>query len=93
VASGEKVVVLLDQTQSAALSTLPYAAQFKTLTQSAALPVAIIAVVESRVPAARAKSFQAALLKLGSTAGDADTLSALHLKGFVPPQVPVPPVP
>ena len=93
VVSGEKVALLLDQTQSAALPTLPYAAQLKTLTQSAALPVAIIAVVDSRVPAARAKAFQAALLKLGSTAGDADALGALHLKGFVPPQLPVPPVP
>lgn len=90
VASGEKVAVLLDQTQFAAIPTLPFAAQLKSITQSASLPVAIVAVVDSRVPAARAKAFQAALLKLGSAAGDADALSALHLKGFVPPQLPVP---
>jgi hypothetical protein len=30
VTAGEKVVVLLDQTQSAALPTLPFAAQLKT---------------------------------------------------------------
>ena len=59
VAAGEPVLALLDQTQAAALSTLPFAAQFKTLTQSPALPVALIAVVDSRVPAARAKAFQA----------------------------------
>jgi hypothetical protein len=87
--SGEKVAVLLDQTQSAALPTLPFAAQLKALAQSGALPVAVVAVVDARVPAARAKAFQAALLKLGSSAGDADALSALHLKGFVPPQLPV----
>jgi hypothetical protein len=88
VISGEKVVVLLDQTQATALPTLPFAAQLKTLTQSAPLPVAIVAVVDARVPAARAKSFQAALLKLNSAAGGADALGALHLKGFVMPQLP-----
>jgi len=89
VIGGEKVVVLLDQTQSVALPTLPFAPQLKTLTQSAPLPVAIISVVDGRVPAARAKAFQTALLKLNSVAGGADALSALHLKGFVMPQLPV----
>ena len=88
VTAGEKVAVLLDQTQSAALPTLPFAAQLHTVTQSAPLPVAIVAVVDSRVPAARAKALQSALLKLNSVAGGADALSALHLKGFVMPQLP-----
>jgi hypothetical protein len=88
VLGGEKVVVLLDQTQSAALPTLPFAAQLKTLMQSAPLPVAIVSVVDARVPAARAKAFQTALLKLNSAAGGADALGALHLKGFVMPQLP-----
>jgi len=88
VAGGEKVVVLLDQTQTSALPSLPFAAQLKTLTQSAPLPVAIVSVVDARVPAARAKAFQAALLKLNTQAGGADALSALHLKGFVMPQLP-----
>jgi hypothetical protein len=93
VISGEKVVVLLDQTQSAALPTLPFAAQLKTLWQSAPLPVAIVSVVDARVPAARAKAFQTALLKLSSAAGGADALSALRLKGFVMPQLPATGVP
>jgi len=88
VLSGEKVLVLLDQTQSAALPTLPFAAQLKTLTQSAPLPVALVAVIDARVPAPRAKAFQAALLKLSAAAGGADALGALHLKGFVMPQLP-----
>jgi hypothetical protein len=88
VISGEKVVVLLDQTQANALPTLPFAAQLKTLTQSAPLPVAILAVVGARLPEPRAKSFQAALLKLNAAAGGADALGALHLKGFVMPQLP-----
>jgi hypothetical protein len=88
VASGEPVLALLDQTQTAALSTLPFAAQIKTLTQSAALPVALITVVDSRLPEARAKAFQAALIKMNSTSDGAATLASLKLKGFVLPQLP-----
>jgi hypothetical protein len=88
ISAGEHVVALLDQTQGAALPTLPFAAQLKPLTQSAPLPVAIIAVVNGRVPADRARSLQAGLLKMGGTAADADTLAQLHLKGFVAPQIP-----
>src|SRR6204780_1970068 len=88
VASGEPVVALLDQTQAAALATLPFAAQLKTLTQSAALPVALIAVVDSRLPDARANAFQTALVKLNSTNGAAEMLAMLKLKGFVLPQLP-----
>ena len=88
VAAGEPVVALLDQTQAAALPTLPFAAQLKTLVQSSPLPVALVAVVASRVPAPRAKAFQAALLKMGASSADAATLGSLHLKGFVLPQLP-----
>ena len=86
VASGEPVVALLDQTQAASLSTLPFAAQIKTLTQSAPLPVAVIAVVDARLPEARAKAFQTALIKMNSA--NAETLASLRLKGFVLPQLP-----
>jgi hypothetical protein len=86
VASGERVVALLDQTQAAALSTLPFAAQIKTLTQSAPVPVAVIVVVDARLPDARAKAFQTALLKMNSSNGE--TLASLRLKGFVLPQLP-----
>ena len=89
-ASGEPVVVLLDSTQAAALPTLPFAAQLKTLVQSAPLPVALVAVVDSRLTAPRAKAIQSALLKMSSIAADADTLASLRLKGFVPPQLPGP---
>jgi hypothetical protein len=40
------------------------------------------------VPAARAKAFQAGLLKMGQGAGGADTLGSLRLQGFVLPQLP-----
>jgi hypothetical protein len=88
VASGEPVVALLDQMQTESLATLPFAAQIKTLTQSAPLPVALIAVVDSRLPEPRAKAFQAALLKMNAANGGAETLAAVHLKGFVTTQLP-----
>ena len=91
VAAGEHVVALLDQTQAAALPTLPFAAELKIVGQSAPLPVAIVAIVDSRVPAARVKSLQAALLKMGHTAAGADALSSLRLQGFVMPRIPAPP--
>lgn len=88
VTAGEHVVALLDQTQSAALSTLPFASQLKTLVQSAPLPVAVVALVDARLPAPRAKALQAALVNMSSNPADADALSGLQLKGFVLPQLP-----
>ena len=88
VASGDQVAALLDQTQSTALPTLPFAGDLKVAMQSADVPVAIIAVVDNRLPAARAKSFQAGLLKLGKGPGEAEKLGALKLAGFVLPALP-----
>src|ERR1700722_16778013 len=87
VAAGEPVAVLLDQTQAAALPTLPFAADLKVVTQSPELPVAIVAVVGSRLAADRARALQAALLKMGPT-GSGDSLGPLRLHGFVPPKLP-----
>jgi hypothetical protein len=88
VASGDQVAALLDQTQATALPTLPFAGDLKVVVQSADVPVAIIAVVDNRLPAARAKSFQAGLLKLGKGPGEAEKLGALKLAGFVMPALP-----
>jgi hypothetical protein len=87
-AAGEPVVALLDATQSAALPSLPFAAQLGVVLQSAPVPVAILALVDARVPAARAHSMQAGLLKLGHASGEADTLGQLRLRGFVPVRLP-----
>jgi hypothetical protein len=87
-AAGEPVVVLLDQTQAAALPSLPFAAQLMAVTQSVELPVAIVAVVGSRVDAARARALQAGLLKMGPRSEGGDALSSLHLHGFVLPKLP-----
>ncbi len=87
-AGGEKVVALLDQTQTAALPTLPFAKDLNSVVQSSDLPVAIIAVVANRLPGARSKSLQAGLLRMGRDPAAAETLASLKLKGFVMPQLP-----
>jgi hypothetical protein len=88
VTAGEPVAVLLDQTQATALPTLPFAADLKVVTQSPELPVAFIAIVNSRVAAARARALQSALLKMGHGSASADSLASLRLRGFVLPKLP-----
>lgn len=88
VAAGEPVAALLDQTQAAALPSLPFAGELKAVTQSPELPVALIAVVGSRVAADRARALQNALLKMGHASGSTDTLGPLRLRGFVLPKLP-----
>ena len=88
VSGGEHSVALLDQSQASALPGLPFASDLKTVMQSAPLPVALIVVVDSRVPAPRAKALQAGLLKMGHSGEAGDVLSQLRLQGFVMPQLP-----
>lgn len=94
VAAGEPVAALLDQTQAAALPSLPFSAELKAVMQSPELPVALIAVVDSRLTAARTRALQEGLLKMGHSAGGTDTLGPLRLRGFVLPKLPSrPPTP
>jgi len=87
IANGERLVALLDQEQASALATLPFAAQLQTLTRSAPLPVALMALVDSRLPASKVASLQHALLAMGSAAPES-ALAPLKLKGFQAPQLP-----
>ena len=47
-----------------------------------------MAVVDSRVPAARARAMQNGLLKMNHDSGGADSLGPLRLRGFVPLKLP-----
>jgi hypothetical protein len=87
--SAEAVAVLLDATQTAALGSLPFAADLQSVTQSAPLPTAILAVVAARLPKARADALRDALLNLAKSAPGADALANMRLQGFVAPQLPV----
>jgi hypothetical protein len=87
-ATGEPVVVLLDQTQAAALAGLPFASELQTVVQSPELPVAVLAVVGSRVAAARVATLRSGLLALGHDPRNAELLASMRLRGFVPAVLP-----
>lgn len=87
-ASGEPVAVLLDQTQTTGLASLPFAGGLRSVTQSQPLPTAILAVVGVRLPKARAEPLRAGLLNLAHSGPGADVLANLRLQGFVLPQLP-----
>jgi hypothetical protein len=89
-ANGDPVAVLLDQEQADALASLPFAANLATFGTSAPVPVALIVVVEGRLPQARAHELSQALLHLSGTAQGAATLNRLKLNGFAPPRLPTP---
>jgi hypothetical protein len=88
--AGEPVAVLLDQTQAAALPSLPFTGELSALAQSPELPVALIVVVNSRLAAGRAQALQAALLKLGRATGSGEAMEPLRLRGFILPKLPTP---
>jgi len=87
-AAGEPVVVLLDQTQAAALASLPFAGELQAVAQSPELPVAVLAAVGTRVGAARAGSLRSGLLGMAHDPDNAALLASLRLRGFVPPALP-----
>jgi len=89
-AAGEPVAVLLDQEQAGALPGLPFAAGLRTVATSAPVPVALVAMVEGRLPKARTEPLRAALLKLSATPAGAAALSKLRLNGFVAADLPPP---
>ena len=51
-AAGEKVALLLDRGQTAALATLPSAPQLEVVTRSPPLPVSVLCAIGNRLPAA-----------------------------------------
>jgi hypothetical protein len=82
-AAGEKVVLLLDGPQAAAMTSLPFAANLEVVVRSAPLPVSVLCMVARRLPAARSASLLKALLHLGNSEADAAALAGLRLAGFV----------
>jgi len=83
-ANGEKVAVLLDGAESAAVSKLPFAASLANVEASPPVPVALIATVGKRIDAARWKTLQAAFLGLSKEASAAEALQGVRTSAFVP---------
>jgi hypothetical protein len=83
-ATGEKVAVLLDGAQAAALPALPFAKDLEVVAQSPALPAGILATVAGRVPAARWAKLAPAFTGLGGDPAGAEALAGIRMTGFVP---------
>ncbi|MCU0293281.1 MAG: hypothetical protein MUF10_15030 [Thermoanaerobaculaceae bacterium] len=82
-AAGEKVVLLLDGPQAAAMKSLPFAANLEVVVRSAPLPVSVLCLVGTRLPAARSARLLKALPHLGDSEAGAAALAGLRLAGFV----------
>ncbi len=83
-ANGEKLAVLLDGTQSAALWKLPFAASLAVVETSPPLPVAVIATVDKRIDERQWKTLQAALTALSGEPSAREALDGVQMSAFVP---------
>jgi hypothetical protein len=83
-ASGEKVAVLLDGAQSAALGKLPFASSLATVSASAPMPVAVVATVGRRMEPRRWKDLEAAFQQLAGDPRGREALDGVRMRGFVP---------
>jgi len=83
-ASGEAVAVVLDGAQEAAMASLPFAGKLEVVTRSPAVPAAVIATIDARVPAAAWRGIERALLGLASDPAGAAALDAIEVARFAP---------
>ncbi len=83
-AAGEKVAVLLDGTQEAALRDLPFASQLAVLARSAPLPSGIVASVDAHLPRKTASALESALRGLSSDTSGAAVLDTMRTDRFIP---------
>lgn len=83
-AAGEKVAVLLDAAQEAALPSLPFAAELEVVARSPALPAGVVAVVGERVPEADWSRLEAAFRSLPSDPAGQAALEGIRMQRFAP---------
>jgi hypothetical protein len=83
-AGGEQVAVLLDGTQEAALPTLAFASELEVVARSPALPVGIVAAVDTRIPPARWERIRAAFRELPSDRAGSEALAGIRMSRFEP---------
>jgi hypothetical protein len=87
-AAGEKVAVLLDGAQSAALPSLPFAKDLEVVAQSPALPAGILATVAGRVQPARWAKLDPAFRDLGADPAGKDALAGIRMSQIGPLDAP-----
>jgi len=83
-AAGEKVAVVLDAAQAAALPSLPFAGDLEVVTRSRPLPGSLLCAVGARLPADDARSVFEGLLRMHRRPGDADLLKSMLMTRFEP---------
>lgn len=83
-ANGEKVVVLLDGAQAAAVQKLPFASQLKTLQTSAPVPDALLSSVTGRLDMRHMREILQAFERLSRSEEGRAALAGAQLSGFVP---------
>jgi len=83
-ASGEKVAVLLDGAQAAALDKLPFASSLAVVERSQPMPVAIVSTVRKRIDERRWKALQPAFQRLDKNPDAAEALQGVRMSAFVP---------
>lgn len=83
-ANGEKVAVLLNGAESAAMGTLPFAASLAKVSTSMPMPVALLATVGKRIDEAKWKRLQAAFTSLSGEPSAREALEGIRMSGFVP---------
>lgn len=82
-ASGEKIAVILDDAQSAALPSLPFAPDLEIVARSRPLPATLLCTVGRRLEQGGIAKLVAALLAMPARAGDAEMLSSIRVARFV----------
>ncbi len=83
-ASGDKVAVLLDASQSKALATLPFAADLDVVATSPPIPGFLVCAVSNTAPRSDVDPLVAGMLRMAKTPEGAASLDAVRLARFVP---------
>ena len=82
-ADGEKVAVLLDGAQAAALGKLPFASSLAVIGTSPPFPVAVVATVGKRMDGSRWKALETAFTRVADDPAAREALDGVRLSGFV----------
>jgi len=83
-ADGDKIAVLLDGAQGAALAKLPFASSLAVVATSPPMPVAVVATVGKRMDEGRWKALEPAFKGLANDAAAGEALEGVRMAGFVP---------
>ena len=83
-ASGEKVAVLLDRTQTAALSSLPFGPDLEVVHRSRPFPSAFLCTIGDRLPAADTAALTKILPLLHESESGKEILKEMRLEKFLP---------